>query len=470
MAEEIIFAFCKKHNLECYQINSKKFRFFRRRKWINIGQEITIQLEETYWDIHSRQVFPSFYDFSSNYYNVAEFIEFAQEQIYPNTDIHVIEEKELVSPEPENLKLVPEENVNEMEETEQKINISPTISFSSPNSFVKNNPPYYGTLSIITCIILIYLLMVLSSQTGNVNSSVMRKWGANHDLLVSNGEIHRLLISIFLHFNFLHLIANVISFYLIGFFVEKWLQSKYFILHFTFIGFIAASFSFYFHDGLYILGSSGAIFGVLGLCLYCILTNKFPKEIRSPIVFISVVLSINLAIITINGNPSIDHVGHLAGLSFGLIYGGLIDLSKKNLQHSTLNYHFIPPMVATTLAFILVRFKPDDYYQYQNLMKKIDLYHFNTKYVAENYYYIDSNKVMGEIEYAIESYDKLQLVTDTIISLRVPLPYKEVALQKHKELEPTINILYTLKKDIPLMGYEKAVYELELKKKGIKLE
>lgn len=469
-AEQLIFNYCKEKKYDCYRLSSTRFIFYRVRKWYSLGQEISIDTENGYWEVLSRQIFPTFYDFSANFFNVRDFVAY----IMKNKELTAITDENTGEPV---ITDIPEDitAIAAIPATGNDTSISPELTpiqpapvetpqFLAPVAFVSNRPPYYANLILIVLLLLVYGLMVLSSQTGYVNRAVMRTWGANHDLFVSNGEIHRLITSIFLHSDFMHVLGNIIVLFLIGGFVEKWVSSKFYIVHFISIGFFAASLSFYFHDGGFILGASSAAFGLLGLLFFGLLRKQFPRAIVPAILSIAALLSVDLVMITLHWDTYIDHTGHLAGLSFGFIYGIIYDYSirkapfKKNLRV------LFAPLLTGSVAMLIVLAKPTDFKEWEHHMKKAELYYENGNFVLLNYHLYKRADIPKEVNYALECFDDLNKTIDSLQHLRVPAGYKKIPIEAFTHIQERKELLLYLKETKENYEFDVNEYENRLRK------
>jgi rhomboid protease GluP len=480
-AEQLIFNYCKEKKYDCYQLSNTHFIFYRVRKWYSLGQEISIDTENGYWEVLSRQIFPTFYDFSANFFNVRDFVAYIRENTESADAADENTDESLMSDSPDNTTSIAV-ITNTLEEplqyditTGNNTSAPPEITesipppvetprFLAPIDFVSNRPPYYANLMLIVSLLLVYGLMVLSSQTGHVNRAVMRTWGANHDLFVSNGEIHRLITSIFLHSDIMHVLGNIIVLFLIGGFIEKWVSSKFYIIHFISIGFFAASLSFYFHDGGFILGASSAAFGLLGLLFFALLRKQFPRAIIPTILSIAAFLSVDLVMITLHWDTYIDHTGHLAGLSFGFIYGIIYDYSNRKAPFKKNLRILFAPLLTASVAMLIVLSKPTDFKEWEHHMKKAELYYENGNFILLNYHLYRRADIPKEVNYALECFADLNKTIDSLQHLRVPAGYKKIPIEAFTYIEERKDLLLYLKESKENYEFDVNEYENRLKK------
>jgi rhomboid protease GluP len=146
--------------------------------------------------------------------------------------------------------------------------------------------------------------------------------GALVPALVAQGEVWRLLTSIFLHSGFAHLAMNMISLYFLGSFAEIYFgRARFFALYF--ISGIAGGLA-YLYFGSFTdsaVGASGAIFGLVGGVFgFAIRQGMF--SLQNPIIGQLLFLTaINLFLgATI---PNVSNTAHIGGLVGGLVFGWL---------------------------------------------------------------------------------------------------------------------------------------------------
>ncbi len=136
--------------------------------------------------------------------------------------------------------------------------------------------------------------------------------------------------SMFMHGGFFHLFVNMLSLLFIGSLVERILgRKRYFWFYllsglFAALFFVSSSLIFTADINTYAVGSSGALFGLVGLLV--LLTPNLPVYVM----FIPIPIKMKYAapgilillwLISIAGNLPIGNTAHLGGLLAGLAYG-----------------------------------------------------------------------------------------------------------------------------------------------------
>jgi len=132
-------------------------------------------------------------------------------------------------------------------------------------------------------------------------------------------EPWRLLTSIFLHANRIHILNNLFALLLFGTIAEFILGSRKFLITFFFGGIFASIVSSFFYD--FSLGASGAIFAILG-----VLTAVRPFMViwfyGLPMpMFAAWAVWASIDLLGIYMPAGVANFAHLAGLLFGTAYG-----------------------------------------------------------------------------------------------------------------------------------------------------
>jgi len=134
-----------------------------------------------------------------------------------------------------------------------------------------------------------------------------------------------LITHMFLHASFDHLLFNMIFLFFFGTILERRVGESRFLLIFIVSGLIGALGQMFITPAGYMMGASGALYGVLG-CLAVI-----APEIRVLLFFViplsiraSVVLFAFLDFVMMGSPDSIAHMAHISGLVAGLAYGWML--------------------------------------------------------------------------------------------------------------------------------------------------
>ncbi|MFX1389179.1 MAG: rhomboid family intramembrane serine protease [Promethearchaeota archaeon] len=144
--------------------------------------------------------------------------------------------------------------------------------------------------------------------------------------IIEDYELWRLLTSMFIHGDLIHLFSNMFGLFLFGVTVEinkNISKYQYLIIYFV-SGLIGNLFTLIlFPLNSISLGASGAIFGLLGVSFIIIATDY------RPLLFFS--LFYIIFFIALSFTPGINYWAHLFGLLGGIIFGYLFYWRKRSL-------------------------------------------------------------------------------------------------------------------------------------------
>jgi rhomboid protease GluP len=214
------------------------------------------------------------------------------------------------------------------------------------------------TFSLISICVVMYVLVAAAGATVGtplgegllLQPREVLALGALIPALVAEGEVWRLLTSVFLHSGFAHLVLNMISLYFLGSFAEVSFGRGRFLTLYILSG-IAGGLA-YLYFGAFnspAVGASGAIFGLLG-GVFGFAIRRGAFSLRNPVINQLLILTaINLFLgATI---PNVSNTAHLGGLAGGFVFGYLMAptvSSQKRLTAAT------PTLVAFGLETLLL--------------------------------------------------------------------------------------------------------------------
>ena len=180
----------------------------------------------------------------------------------------------------------------------------------------------YALMAICT---LIYILQIFFPS--------LTALGAVNGTLVRNGQVYRLITSMFMHGSIWHLLCNMYSLYVIGCATENYFGKKKFLLIYLVSGIIGSMFSCIFNTG-WSLGASGAIFGLMGaLCYFGYYYRLYMGRALYNEIITVIVLNLALSIIVSN----IDFYAHIGGLIGGVFITMGLGVKNKTDKHSSIN-------------------------------------------------------------------------------------------------------------------------------------
>ena len=189
-------------------------------------------------------------------------------------------------------------------------------------------------LLLLTVILFIVFSLLMAKEIISVDSVAIKPSN------VFEGKyLWTFLTSIFMHAGVFHLFANLLSLLSLGSLVERLIGPKRYLLFYILSGlfagvlFVLSSLVLTSDAGLYAVGASGALFGLVGFLI--IITPDLPLYVM----FIPIPVKMKYAgpgiliilwLISVAGNIPIGNTAHLGGLVAGLIYGLYMKKKYKN--------------------------------------------------------------------------------------------------------------------------------------------
>jgi len=180
------------------------------------------------------------------------------------------------------------------------------------------------TYILLTSTILIYFLQFLSKQFFQID--VLAIYGMKINELINEGQIWRLITSMFLHANTMHIGFNMYALYSFGRSLERFYGHSRFLFLYLLSGFAGNIVSYYFTDNPS-LGASTAIFGLVAAeGVFIHINKKFFPNAQKALQQLIMIVIINFIL---GLSPQIDNWGHLGGFVGGLAFawftGPLLD-------------------------------------------------------------------------------------------------------------------------------------------------
>ncbi len=180
-----------------------------------------------------------------------------------------------------------------------------------------------ATITLIIINVVVYLfVMIMGLFRGPLGVSyrdLITSYGAVSRLALSNGLIYTPLTALFLHGNLMHILFNMWALFQLGHIVEGVYGMKWYLI-FYFITGISGSLSAAAFSNASTIGSSSAIFGLVGILFTLGLKDDTPVALRSitgysllPIILINLFLGFSI--------PGISNAAHIGGLVAGAIIG-----------------------------------------------------------------------------------------------------------------------------------------------------
>ncbi|NIF75315.1 rhomboid family intramembrane serine protease [Burkholderia sp. Ap-962] len=188
---------------------------------------------------------------------------------------------------------------------------------------VQSRPIAWATWGLVAANLLLFAAMVLNGVSPlQPDIPAMIRWGANYGPDTLDGDWWRLLTSSFEHFGALHLAVNLLVLARFGPLAERLYGSFRFLSLYLFAGVIASMTSVLWDPMQCAAGASGAILGVFGALLACLLRRR--RELPALVHDHQRSLALGfVAYCLYNGflHPAIDNAAHLGGLAAGFAVG-----------------------------------------------------------------------------------------------------------------------------------------------------
>ncbi len=213
-----------------------------------------------------------------------------------------------------------------------------------------------ATYVILAANVLIFLLMERAG--GSKNPDILLDFGASYGPFIRRGEYWRLVMPMFLHIGWVHLLVNSYALYVLGRILEQVYAYGRFALFYLVAG-VGSSFLSMTVSNSVAAGASGAIFGVAGVML---VTGYLHREVVPPRwgrAFGKGILPVILANLILGFAARrvlpIDNWAHLGGLASGILLGLLIpppglDSVPGSVSQEPSQAVVIVPVVVVALA------------------------------------------------------------------------------------------------------------------------
>ena len=139
-------------------------------------------------------------------------------------------------------------------------------------------------------------------------------------------ELWRLLTSMFLHGDALHLFSNMVSLLIFGSYIELSFSKYKFILIYFISGFLGSLFTLFLLPlNTISLGASGAIFGLIGAALSILIVER-----NNPLIILGLIYVFYFVIMSFSSG--INYIAHIFGLLGGFVVGYLLRRNKRKEQ------------------------------------------------------------------------------------------------------------------------------------------
>ncbi len=202
-------------------------------------------------------------------------------------------------------------------------------------------------LLIIICVIAFVLMYLIGNGSEDVYTLLY--FGANNRSLVQEGEVWRLVTSVFLHIGLAHLVVNMYSLYIIGKQLEGFLGKIKYLAVFLISGLLGSLLSVVFHESVS-AGASGAIFGLLGSLLYFgyhyrLYLGTVLKTQIIPVIILNLAIGFMF--------QGIDNFAHIGGLVGGYLATMALGIPGKANKTDRINGIVVLVLLILFLSYML---------------------------------------------------------------------------------------------------------------------
>lgn len=161
---------------------------------------------------------------------------------------------------------------------------------------------------------------LIALRTG---SDPLVEWGVQDNRLIMQGEWWRLITSMFLHGDWMHLASNMLFLYMLGSTLKRYYSNlQLWIIYFA--GGLAGNLLGLAFSSFRSLGASGAILGLGGALLYRMTLGKDARAFRAAGNFTWLALTVLFNLVYGLVTPGIDNYGHFGGFIGGFVAALLI--------------------------------------------------------------------------------------------------------------------------------------------------
>ncbi len=195
------------------------------------------------------------------------------------------------------------------------------MTTSSRNVFGASLTGAPVTTALVAINVLVFMLLTVTG--GSDNAANLYRWGAKYGPAIADGEWWRLVLPIFMHIGFFHLLTNSIGLLIFGSMAEQLLGGRVYLSIYLVTGVLGNVASYVISPTLG-AGASGAVFGVIGAFgVYLLLNRRVMGEVaRQAITSISFIIVLNLVIGF--ATSGIDNAAHLGGIVAGMAMAYLV--------------------------------------------------------------------------------------------------------------------------------------------------
>lgn len=201
-------------------------------------------------------------------------------------------------------------------------------SGGSGDSRLSNGFPLMTAL-IILINVAVFIYMEIAGSTEDI-LYLYRHGALNYEAVVSNGEYYRIITHFFMHSGIGHIVNNMLVLAVTGYYFESVLGKIQYLIIYMVSGVLAGTVSLFwynfFGEEVTSVGASGAVFGICGVMIAVILSDREKFE---QIGAIRIILFLFLTLYSGAGDSQIDNVAHVTGFVLGALMTFLLLAYRK---------------------------------------------------------------------------------------------------------------------------------------------
>ncbi|MGC3943216.1 MAG: rhomboid family intramembrane serine protease [Chryseolinea sp.] len=286
----------------------------------------------------------------------------------------------------------------------------------------------YATYGILIANVLVFFALAVQLQSFSMDTQrdvmTILHWGSNVNPLTLGGQPWRMITSMFLHFGFLHLAANMYALFSMGTGLEARIGSVRFTLIYFICGVVANLFSLVLNLFVNSAGASGALFGLYGYSLGALLvSNLNDSAARKRMLggFVVFVLINGFIAYTVN----VDVWGHVGGFVAGI----LLSIAQFRFKILIKNAHLA---VALVVVFAIVFVLPRDQVRYYKLFQDI----LTQERVTNNYYRgeLSDAELLDSLKLAVNGWDSIEGKFVALGKVQEPIRHDSAVIHQYARL------------------------------------
>ena len=247
---------------------------------------------------------------------------------------------------------VKEEGLELFMKLTEEINKKNIDDASKADEIFSKKRPIVTYALILSNIIMFIMCILAGGNLFNMDPNLLYNFGGmvNYQTMSGPAELYRLVTSMFLHGEILHIGFNMYALYVLGPQLESFFGKTKFFIIYMLSGIIGNLVSMVLQQSNIVsVGASGAIFGLIGAFLYFgyhyrVYLGSVIKSQIIPLLLINLVLGFMIA--------SVNMAAHIGGLVGGLLAAKMVGVKYKTTTSDQINGFIMVAIVVVALLYI----------------------------------------------------------------------------------------------------------------------